>query len=941
MSVPRKTSAREELRALLSPGVAANPGGLPEAAWQMTLPWGDAEFGDELVTPVPEAAAPTNWLWSQPCQLEQMGLRDPEAYALAGAPDCIHEPRAVALDGSGVFDKQQQQYCRMSVDVTMRGGTTSGVVYPNAVCEIARGFRLRNVGGASAGAIAAATAAAAERGRCLEAAGVTTWVARTPEELADGQVGLGFAGLGDATSWFSELDRPDNGRCQFRVAQLFRPTLAALPFFRLASASMQKHGKVARFVTLAALSSGALRFLTFLLLLLAPAFTAWLWLDASHEPIRFGHRARWHATAYVASAVELVAVTIAISAVLCLIAFARSGDPVPDVHDDVAEPVLRLRPAGKSWPTLVLAIVCFLVAGAFVWVAWLPAHDSWARSLAKADYMTVTGSGWNLLLMWVAFTGLQAALHVWGLMRVALTAKEAKFGMIAGATDDGVTRGQHRLLNKVAGMPHTTVTEPLIPWLSHTLGDLAGLEGPISSNKVLRFGHLWSPTSYDAPPPRPQRTPEVTPDPRPLPDLAIVEPEMRSINLELMTSELVHGVPYRFPLRADEVRGADGHPRLYLRESDMVEVFPLEVVEALTAFDRDFDTARSIETGDSLPVADLFPLPNPEDLPVIFATRLSLSFPALFQAVRLYSVVGRASEPHLIRDEYGARLHRNGLDLSYPGPTTSKLGSEKDVWLEELWFTDGGVTSNFPVHFFDNPVPLWPTLGINLGGHPAGFAHQDVWLPADDQSRTSPSSPLGNGFPSFIGSLFNTARGWHDIYQTFMPAYRGRVAWVRQRPDEGGNNLYMERETIASLALRGAIAGRRLRRRFEKEEYWHRHQWLRLRIAARNLADLRQGVGTASRDAKYAQLFAADTLVDGDTLIDAMKAALGPLGDPTPPTAADPPGPDGASEWFAPTADAYWTYLAALMAAVADHDGAEAGEGIPTPSPDLKQVPPV
>src|SRR5215207_62602 len=50
-------------------------------------------------------------------------------------------------------------------DIIMKGGITSGVVYPRAVTELARTYRLRNVGGTSAGAIAAALAAAAEHGR--------------------------------------------------------------------------------------------------------------------------------------------------------------------------------------------------------------------------------------------------------------------------------------------------------------------------------------------------------------------------------------------------------------------------------------------------------------------------------------------------------------------------------------------------------------------------------------------------------------------------------------------------------------------------------------------------------------------------------------------------------------------------------------------------------
>lgn len=50
-------------------------------------------------------------------------------------------------------------------DLVMKGGITSGVVYPSAVCELARLYSFKNIGGTSAGAIAAAAAAAAEYGR--------------------------------------------------------------------------------------------------------------------------------------------------------------------------------------------------------------------------------------------------------------------------------------------------------------------------------------------------------------------------------------------------------------------------------------------------------------------------------------------------------------------------------------------------------------------------------------------------------------------------------------------------------------------------------------------------------------------------------------------------------------------------------------------------------
>ena len=52
------------------------------------------------------------------------------------------------------------KYC----DLVMKGGITSGIVYPNAVLSLARQYRFKNIGGTSAGAIAAAVAAAAALG---------------------------------------------------------------------------------------------------------------------------------------------------------------------------------------------------------------------------------------------------------------------------------------------------------------------------------------------------------------------------------------------------------------------------------------------------------------------------------------------------------------------------------------------------------------------------------------------------------------------------------------------------------------------------------------------------------------------------------------------------------------------------------------------------------
>ena len=69
-------------------------------------------------------------------------------------------------------------------DLVLKGGITSGVVYPLAICEVATKFQLKQLGGTSAGAIAAALAAAAERGRHVLGAGFER-LAAIPDKLVE------------------------------------------------------------------------------------------------------------------------------------------------------------------------------------------------------------------------------------------------------------------------------------------------------------------------------------------------------------------------------------------------------------------------------------------------------------------------------------------------------------------------------------------------------------------------------------------------------------------------------------------------------------------------------------------------------------------------------------------------------------------------------------
>jgi predicted acylesterase/phospholipase RssA len=103
---------------------------------------------------------------------------------------------------------------RLECDVIMKGGITSGIIYPGVVGRLARVYRLRSIGGASAGAIAAAAAAAAEFGR---AEGGFEKLERLPDELA--------------------AESPGGGSLLFR---LFQPQPGTVGLYRLLSAGLTR-----------------------------------------------------------------------------------------------------------------------------------------------------------------------------------------------------------------------------------------------------------------------------------------------------------------------------------------------------------------------------------------------------------------------------------------------------------------------------------------------------------------------------------------------------------------------------------------------------------------------------------------------------------------------------------------------------------------------------
>ena len=411
--------------------------------------------------------------------------------------------------------------------------------------------------------------------------------------------------------------------------------------------------------------------------------------------------------------------------------------------------------------------------------------------------------------------------------------REVSFGLVAGSSP----RRPRNLLDLMAGVPRSTVEPSVTPWLARSLNQLAGLP----DGEIMRFGHLWTGLDYS----ERRRNPDSAQRAR-LRDLA-ADPELRLVNLELMTTDITRQRPYRFPL--PEI-ARDDPERLWLdltelRDADGSGVVDDQILAALGegAPRRLSDAAGTVRT--------LHPLPDPWELPVIFAVRISMALPGLFQAVRMYRIVPLTA----VYDDLGRRLVGDEL------PEVSERTGEAigDV-AEELWFSDGGITSNFPVHFFDAPLPRWPTVSLNLGHHPDLAPHQDVSLPQDWDGDATPVDALSSSGLSLVAGVFFTAMKWRDNMQSALPGYRNRIAQVRTRPNEGGTNLFMARELIASMALRGAMAGARLRTRFDDESQWNRFRWLRLRIAVGNVERLRALTG--ERRGFYADAFSGPAWLD-------------------------------------------------------------------------------
>jgi predicted acylesterase/phospholipase RssA len=342
---------------------------------------------------------------------------------------------------------------------------------------------------------------------------------------------------------------------------------------------------------------------------------------------------------------------------------------------------------------------------------------------------------------------------------------------------------------------------PLTDWLEASLdgialGSGAGTRRPdgYEAGDPLTFADLWGATTAE--------------DARRL----AADPGGRRINLEVITTNLTQGRPYRLPFESE---------RLYFDPRELSALFSPRVVSFLERRSRarlGHESRLDAIAGRS----GLLPLPSPGDLPVVVAVRLSLSFPILISAVPLW-----------------------GFDFSWAAK--DEHGDRGEPKLSRCWFSDGGLTSNFPIHFFDGPIPRWPTFAFNLTPFHPRFAYapndetKNVWLPRTNGEGLTEnwSNPPEGGRVSelfwFLGRIVDTMQNWRDNIQLKVPGYRDRVAQIHLRDEEGGINLTMPRKTIAALGERGAYAARVLAERFSDHPpggttlTWDNHCWVRLR----------------------------------------------------------------------------------------------------------------
>lgn len=342
----------------------------------------------------------------------------------------------------------------------------------------------------------------------------------------------------------------------------------------------------------------------------------------------------------------------------------------------------------------------------------------------------------------------------------------------------------------------------LTDWMADKIESIAG---DADRKSPLTFNDLWKAGRNNSAP---------TPD----------HPE-QEINLQMMTTNLTFGRPYRLPFTPDEEH------LFYFSPKEFRDLFPKDIVDHM---EQNPPRGRRDEKYWPLMQPEYLPFPDPGDLPIVVATRMSLSFPVLISAIPLHTV------------DWSTAENQRALDHG----TRPKL--------DRCWFSDGGISSNFPIHFFDSPIPRWPTFAIylnyiqpseNLDSDECNNVHLSRCNRPNQNESWNRFGDKQWRLAGFLGAILNTMENWMDQTQARVPGYRDRIATVDLAPDEGGINLNMPKEIIERLSKRGECAGEALQRRFDPNLgdktglNWENQRWIRYRsfmsVAERTLAQFK------------------------------------------------------------------------------------------------------
>jgi predicted acylesterase/phospholipase RssA len=301
-------------------------------------------------------------------------------------------------------------------------------------------------------------------------------------------------------------------------------------------------------------------------------------------------------------------------------------------------------------------------------------------------------------------------------------------------------------------------------------------------------------------------------------------PHDRKVDLQMVTTDLTHGRPWRLPVpHRPYGKKLEDDGGLLFQPKELEQFFPKEVVDHLARCGGAPDDNQAAALGEDLPLYKCFPV-GP-DLPVVVATRMSLSFPVLIAAIPLYKVQFLPDEKTAVR---------------------------------RVTFSDGGISSNFPVHLFDASLPTRPTFALHLTGFEPGDGpirddpcHSVDGPTAPNKPATEPMAQFSSLF-GFFTAIKDAMQNWRDNTASRLPGSRERVVHIRLDKHEGGLNLTMDEDKVTELSERGACAGRELVDAFAGPEgfagetgHWNDHRFVRFRVAMslmeRQLADLAYG----------------------------------------------------------------------------------------------------